>query len=221
MKIPLSWRDVVGHECDQPYFASLIEFLQHERQHVNIFPTDEAVFSALELTSPENVKVVIVGQDPYHGVNQAHGLSFSVQRGVAIPPSLRNIFVELHSDTKTAIPEHGCLEAWATQGVLLLNTTLTVREGQAGSHAGHGWEQFTDAIIHYLGSRDMHTVFVLWGAHAQRKLPLINSRHTVIASAHPSPLSAYRGFFGSRPFSHTNTALSAHGQHTIDWRLGS
>jgi uracil-DNA glycosylase len=179
------------------------------------------VFTALELTAPENVKVVIVGQDPYHGVNQAHGLSFSVQRGVALPPSLRNIFVELHTDTNTAIPEHGCLEAWATQGVLLLNTTLTVREGQAGSHAGHGWEQFTDAIIHYLGSRDMHTVFVLWGAHAQRKLPLINGRHTVITSAHPSPLSAYRGFIGSRPFSQINSALSAHGQPTIDWRLDS
>jgi uracil-DNA glycosylase len=221
MKIPLSWCDVVGHERDLPYFASLTEFLQHERQHFNIFPAHDEVFTALELTAPENVKVVIVGQDPYHGVNQAHGLSFSVQRGVAIPPSLRNIFVELHTDTNTAIPEHGCLEAWATQGVLLLNTTLTVREGQAGSHAGHGWEQFTDAIIHYMGSRDMHTVFVLWGAYAQRKLPLINGRHTVITSAHPSPLSAYRGFIGSRPFSQINSALSAHGQPTIDWRLDS
>jgi len=221
MKIPLSWCDVVGDERDLPYFASLTEFLQHERQHFNIFPAHDEVFTALELTAPENVKVVIVGQDPYHGVNQAHGLSFSVQRGVALPPSLRNIFVELHTDTNTAIPEHGCLEAWATQGVLLLNTTLTVREGQAGSHAGHGWEQFTDAIIHYLGSRDMHTVFVLWGAHAQRKRPLIKGRHTVIASAHPSPLSAYRGFIGSRPFSQINSALSAHGQPTIDWRLDS
>jgi uracil-DNA glycosylase len=221
MKIPLSWCDVVGHERDLPYFASLAEFLQHERQHFNIFPAHDQVFTALELTATENVKVVIVGQDPYHGVNQAHGLSFSVQRGVAIPPSLRNIFVELHTDTNTAIPEHGCLDAWAAQGVLLLNTTLTVREGQAGSHAGHGWEQFTDAIIHYLGSRDMHTVFVLWGAHAQRKLPLINGRHTVITSAHPSPLSAYRGFIGSRPFSQINSALSAHGQPTIDWRLDS
>ena len=221
MKIPLSWCDVVGDERDLPYFASLTEFLQHERQHFNIFPAHDEVFTALELTAPENVKVVIVGQDPYHGVNQAHGLSFSVQRGVAIPPSLRNIFVELHTDTNTAIPEHGCLDAWAAQGALLLNTTLTVREGQAGSHAGHGWEQFTDAIIHYLGSRDMHTVFVLWGAHAQRKLPLINGRHTVITSAHPSPLSAYRGFIGSRPFSQINSALSAHGQPTIDWRLDS
>ena len=221
MKIPLSWCDVVGDERDLPYFASLTEFLQHERQHFNIFPAHDEVFTALELTAPENVKVVIVGQDPYHGVNQAHGLSFSVQRGVALPPSLRNIFVELHTDTNTAIPEHGCLDAWAAQGVLLLNTTLTVREGQAGSHAGHGWEQFTDAIIHYLGSRDMHTVFVLWGAHAQRKLPLINGRHTVITSAHPSPLSAYRGFIGSRPFSQINSALSAHGQPTIDWRLDS
>jgi uracil-DNA glycosylase len=221
MKIPQTWHDVVSHELDQPYFVSLTEFLQHERQHFTIFPSEKQIFRALELTAPDNVKVVIVGQDPYHGVNQAHGLSFSVQRGVAIPPSLRNIFVELHTDTNTEISEHGCLEAWATQGVLLLNTSLSVREGQAGSHAGHGWEQFTDAIIHYLGSRDMHTVFVLWGAHAQRKLSLINDRHTVITSAHPSPLSAYRGFLGSRPFSQINSALSAHGQPTIDWRLDS
>ena len=221
MKIPQTWHDVVSHELDQPYFVSLAEFLQHERQHFTIFPSEKQIFRALELTAPDNVKVVIVGQDPYHGVNQAHGLSFSVQRGVAIPPSLRNIFVELHTDTNTKIPEHGCLEAWATQGVLLLNSSLSVREGQAGSHAGHGWEQFTDAIIHYLGSRDMHTVFVLWGAHAQRKLSLINDPHTVITSAHPSPLSAYRGFIGSRPFSQINSALSAHGQPTIDWRLDS
>jgi uracil-DNA glycosylase len=163
--------------------------------------------------------VVVVGQDPYHGVGQAHGLSFSVQHGIRIPPSLRNIFAELNTDLEIPIPSHGNLEAWAKQGVLLLNSTLTVREGEAGSHSGRGWETFTDAIISYLGSRPQHIVFVLWGAHAGKKASLVNPQHTVITSVHPSPLSAHRGFFGSRPFSQANRALSDHNQPEINWAI--
>jgi uracil-DNA glycosylase len=163
--------------------------------------------------------VVIVGQDPYHGAGQAHGLSFSVQHGTRIPPTLRNIYAELHSDLDIPFPTHGNLEAWAKQGVLLLNTSLTVREGEAGSHAGRGWETFTDAIISYLGSQEQHTVFVLWGAHAGKKASLIHQHHTVITSVHPSPLSAHRGFFGSRPFSQANRALSDHNQPEINWAI--
>jgi uracil-DNA glycosylase len=163
--------------------------------------------------------VVIVGQDPYHGAGQAHGLSFSVQHGTRIPPSLRNIYAELHTDLAVPVPENGNLEAWAKQGVLLLNTSLTVREGEAGSHAGHGWETFTDAIISYLGSQQQHTVFVLCGAHAGKKASLIHQHHTVITSVHPSPLSAHRGFFGSRPFSQVNRALSDHNQSEINWAI--
>ena len=219
MNVPESWREVLRNETSQPYFADLSEFVLRERKAVTVFPSEREVFAALQLTPPGAVRVVIVGQDPYHGAGQAHGLSFSVQRGTRIPPSLRNIYAELHSDLDIPLPSHGNLEAWAKQGVLLLNSTLTVREGEAGSHAGHGWETFTDAIISYLGSRQEHIVFVLWGAHAGRKTSLINQHHTVITSVHPSPLSAHRGFFGSRPFSQTNRALADHNQPEINWRL--
>jgi len=198
MNVPESWRDVLRNEISQPYFADLSEFVLRERKASTVFPSEREVFTALQLTSPHEVRVVIVGQDPYHGAGQAHGLSFSVQHGTPIPPSLRNIYSELHSDLDIPLPSHGNLEAWAKQGVLLLNSTLTVREGEAGSHAGYGWETFTDAIISYLGSRQ---------------------HHTVITSVHPSPLSAHRGFFGSRPFSQANRALSNRNQPEINWMI--
>ena len=219
MNIPESWRDVLRNETTQSYFEQLGEFVSRERNEFNVFPSEDNVFASLQLTAPHDVRVVIVGQDPYHGAGQAHGLSFSVQYGTRIPPSLRNIYAELHTDLEVPLPTHGNLEAWAKQGVLLLNTSLTVREGEAGSHAGHGWETFTDAIISYLGSQEQHTVFVLWGAHAGKKTSLIHQHHTVINSVHPSPLSAHRGFFGSRPFSQVNRALSDHHQLAINWAI--
>ena len=219
MNIPESWRDVLRNETTQSYFEQLGEFVSRERNEFNVFPSEHNVFAALQLTAPHDVRVVIVGQDPYHGAGQAHGLSFSVQHGTRIPPSLRNIYAELHTDLEVPLPAHGNLEAWAKQGVLLLNTSLTVREGEAGSHAGHGWETFTDAIISYLGSQEQHTVFVLWGAHAGKKTSFIHQHHTVITSVHPSPLSAHRGFFGSRPFSQVNRALSDHHQLAINWAI--
>ena len=219
MNVPESWREVLRNETSQPYFADLSEFVLRERKAFTVFPSEHEVFTSLQLTSPDDVRIVIVGQDPYHGAGQAHGLSFSVQHGTRIPPSLRNIYAELHSDLDVPLPSHGNLEAWAKQGVLLLNSTLTVREGEAGSHAGHGWETFTDAIISYLGSRQEHIVFVLWGAHAGKKTSLIGQHHTVITSVHPSPLSAHRGFFGSRPFSQANRALSNRNQPEINWMI--
>ena len=219
MSVPESWREVLRNETSQPYFTKLTEFVARERATHHVFPSEDNVFAALQLTAPQDVRVVIVGQDPYHGAGQAHGLSFSVQQGTRIPPSLRNIYAELHSDLDVPLPSHGNLEAWAKQGVLLLNSTLTVREGEAGSHTGQGWETFTDAIISYLGSRQEHIVFVLWGAHAGRKVSLIGQHHTVITSVHPSPLSAHRGFFGSRPFSQANAALQHHGQNEINWAI--
>ncbi len=219
MNVPESWRDVLRNEISQPYFADLSEFVLRERKAFTVFPSEREVFTALQLTSPHDVRVVIVGQDPYHGAGQAHGLSFSVQHGTRIPTSLRNIYAELHSDLDIPLPSHGNLEAWAQQGVLLLNSTLTVREGEAGSHAGHGWETFTDAIISYLGSSQEHIVFILWGAHAGKKTSLIGQHHTVITSVHPSPLSAHRGFLGSRPFSQANRALSNRNQPEINWMI--
>ena len=219
MNVPESWREVLRNETSQPYFADLSEFVLRERKASTVFPSEHEVFTALQLTSPDNVRVVIVGQDPYHGAGQAHGLSFSVQHGTRIPPSLRNVYTELHSDLDLPIPSHGNLEAWAKQGVLLLNSSLTVREGEAGSHSGRGWETFTDAIISYLGSRQQHIVFVLWGAHAGKKVSLIGQQHTVVTSVHPSPLSAHRGFFSSRPFSLVNRALTDHNQPEINWAI--
>jgi len=219
MNIPESWRDVLRNETTQPYFEQLSEFVARERNEFNVFPSEDNVFAALQLTAPHDVRVVIVGQDPYHGVGQAHGLSFSVQHGTRIPPSLRNIYAELHTDLDVPLPTNGNLEAWTKQGVLLLNTSLTVREGEASSHAGYGWETFTDAMISYLGSQSQHIVFVLWGAHAGKKASLIHQQHTVITSVHPSPLSAHRGFFGSRPFSQVNRALLDHNQSEINWAI--
>ena len=178
------------------------------------------LFAALHLTTYADTKVMILGQDPYHGPGQAHGLCFSVRRGVRVPPSLANIHRELHADVGVPVPDHGNLEAWAAQGVLLLNATLTVRAGQAGSHQQHGWETFTDQVIRTVDAKPDHVVFILWGGYARRKKTLIDaSRHTIIESPHPSPLSAHQGFFGTKPFSRANDALIAHGQTPVDWSI--
>lgn len=207
-------------ELDAPYFAELREFVRDERRRHTVFPPANEEFAALHLTPFQEVKVLILGQDPYHGPGQAHGLCFSVREGVAVPPSLLNIFKELHSDLGLPMPTTGCLEPWATQGVLLLNATLTVRARQAGSHQGHGWERFTDAVISAVDGKPERVVFILWGASARRKKALIDlKRHTVIESAHPSPLSAHNGFFGSRPFSRANEALVAAGRTPVEWDL--
>ena len=213
------WNPLLRAEFDKPYWSSLQSFVENERQHHAVYPAREHVFSALHHTSYADTKVLILGQDPYHGPNQAHGLCFSVQHGVAVPPSLVNIFKELHGDLGVPIPEHGNLQAWARRGVLLLNTTLTVRAGQAASHQGKGWETFTDEVIRVVNEKPF-VVFVLWGAHARKKKSLIDAtRHAIIESAHPSPLSAHNGFFGSRPFSKINAALRAAGMSDVDWSL--
>lgn len=213
------WNPLLRAEFDKPYWSSLQSFVENERQHHAVYPARENVFSALHHTSYADTKVLILGQDPYHGPNQAHGLCFSVQHGVAVPPSLVNIFKELHGDLGIPIPEHGNLQAWARRGVLLLNTTLTVRAGQAASHQGKGWETFTDEVIRVVNEKPF-VVFVLWGAHARKKKSLIDAtRHAIIESAHPSPLSAHNGFFGSRPFSRINAALRAAGMSDVDWSL--
>lgn len=213
------WNPLLRAEFDKPYWSSLQTFVENERQHHAVYPARENVFSALHHTSYADTKVLILGQDPYHGPNQAHGLCFSVQHGVAVPPSLVNIFKELHGDLGIPIPEHGNLQAWARRGVLLLNTTLTVRAGQAASHQGKGWETFTDEVIRVVNEKPF-VVFVLWGAHARKKKALIDAtRHAIIESAHPSPLSAHNGFFGSRPFSKINAALRTAGMSDVDWSL--
>ena len=214
-----AWMEALRDEMDKPYFAELINFVNEERSRFTVFPPEPEVYAALKLTPRENVRVVILGQDPYHGPRQAHGLCFSVQRGVTVPPSLRNIFQELRDDLGITPPQHGNLEHWAKQGVLLLNATLTVRAGEAGSHQKRGWETFTDRIIELLGAEARPLVFVLWGAYARSKKRLIDTRHTVIESAHPSPLSAHNGFFGSKPFSRINEALTSFGTESIDWSL--
>lgn len=214
------WADVVGGELEKPYYRKLREFLKREYARHTVYPNMYHIYNALHYTSYADTKVVILGQDPYHGPNQAHGLSFSVQYGVTPPPSLKNIFVELENDLGIPQPRHGCLEAWAKQGVLLLNAVLTVRAGQPNSHRGIGWETFTDEVIKSISRRKEPAVFVLWGAQAQAKERLIDaSRHAVIKSPHPSPLSAHRGFFGSRPFSRVNAYLRQWGMEEIDWRL--
>ena len=195
-------------------------FVNKERSEHVVYPPHEEVFAALHLTSFTDTRVVILGQDPYHGPKQAHGLCFSVRHGVPIPPSLRNIHQELHDDIGIHIPEHGSLEKWAANGVLLLNTTLTVRAHAAASHQGHGWERFTDRIIEVVNEKSSTIVFILWGAAARKKKSMIDTdRHTVIESAHPSPLSARNGFFGSRPFSKANDALARNGLPPVDWSL--
>ena len=215
-----AWLDLIETEEAKPYWHALQRFVEEERLTHRVYPPEHLVFQALHLTPLANVKVVILGQDPYHGPGQATGLAFSVARGITPPPSLRNIFTELQNDVGIAIPEHGDLSQWAEQGVLLLNTTLTVRDGDAGSHAGHGWEQFTDAVIRKVNDLPERVVFLLWGANAHKKRALITHPvHVVLESPHPSPLSAYRGFFGSKPFSTVNTALEGAFRSPIDWNL--
>jgi len=215
-----SWQTILTDEFEKEYYQKLRNFLKKEYTTQKIHPDMYHIYEALELTPYEKVKVVILGQDPYHGVNQAHGLSFSVQPGVKIPPSLNNIYKELQSDLGISPVKHGNLVSWAKQGVLLLNTVLTVREGQAYSHRGKGWEILTDKIIEKLNEREKPIVFILWGKPAQEKMKMIDkSRHIILTSAHPSPLSAHRGFLGSKPFSKTNDALMALGETPIDWQL--
>lgn len=215
-----SWQTILTDEFEKEYYQKLRNFLKKEYTTQKIHPDMYHIYEALELTPYEKVKVVILGQDPYHGINQAHGLSFSVQPGVKIPPSLNNIYKELQSDLGISPVKHGNLVSWAKQGVLLLNTVLTVREGQAYSHRGKGWEILTDKIIEKLNEREKTIVFILWGKPAQEKMKMIDkSRHIILTSAHPSPLSAHRGFLGSKPFSKTNDALMALGETPIDWQL--
>ena len=214
------WNPLLRSEFDEPYWHELQRFVADERRNGPVFPPADDVFTALHLPPYADVKVVILGQDPYHGAGQAHGLCFSVRRGVTIPPSLRNVYQELRNDLGVPTPSHGNLEDWARRGVLLLNTTLTVRSGQAASHQGKGWERFTDRVISTVNDKTERVVFLLWGAPSRKKKSLVDtSKHTVIESAHPSPLSAHNGFFGSRPFSRTNDALRQAGREPIDWRL--
>ncbi|MEK7410632.1 MAG: uracil-DNA glycosylase [Actinomycetota bacterium] len=218
--MPSQWNIALHGELEKPYWNALQQYVRNEREHHTVYPPHHEVFNALHLTPFDSTRVVILGQDPYHGPRQAHGLAFSVRQGIAIPPSLTNIFKELRSDLGVEPPPHGCLESWARQGVLLLNSTLTVRVGVAGSHSGKGWETFTDAIIRTLGQVKWPIIFVLWGNYARRKRPLITQpHHSVIESAHPSPLSAHSGFFGSHPFSTINTSLQVNGSTPIDWSL--
>lgn len=214
------WWDVLEPEFHQAYYSQLHNFLKNEYQHQTIYPEMHHIFEAFNWTPFSEVKVVILGQDPYHGPHQAHGLSFSVLPGVQVPPSLQNIYKELKNDLGYEPVKHGYLEKWAKQGVLLLNSVLTVRDGQAFSHRGKGWEQLTDAAIKALSDRAQPVVFILWGRAAQSKIKLINTdTNIVLQSVHPSPLSANRGFFGSKPFSKTNEALEAMGEKPIDWQL--
>lgn len=217
--LPVSWQDALGEETHKPYVKELAEFVEQERERGPVYPPREEVFAALHATPLDRVKVLILGQDPYHGEGQGHGLCFSVRPGVRTPPSLRNIYKELRDDLGHPVPDNGCLTPWARQGVLLLNTVLTVRAGEANSHKGKGWETFTDAVIRAVSGRADPAVFVLWGNHAKKKLPLIDTgRHAVVQGAHPSPLSAKR-FFGSRPFSEIDAALAALGRTPVDWRI--
>ena len=215
-----SWMAEIGRELDQPYMRDLRAFLVEEKKTSRVFPPGPEIFAAFNHTPYDKVRVVILGQDPYHGVGQAHGLCFSVRKGTPIPPSLLNIYKELQADLGIERATHGELTAWADQGVLLLNAVLTVREDQANSHQNHGWERFTDKAVEALAERREGLVFVLWGAAAMRKAARIDrDRHFVIASPHPSPLSADRGFFGSRPFSKINGYLRERGEAEIDWRI--
>ena len=218
VRIEESWREKLQSEFDAPYFAQLTDFVRHEYATTRVYPPGSQMFAAFDACPFDKVKVVILGQDPYHEPGQAHGLCFSVNDGVPFPPSLQNIFKEIHDDIGTPVPMSGDLSRWAHQGVLLLNATLTVRAHQAGSHQNKGWEQFTDAVIHRLAQDREHLVFILWGAYAQRKGEFIDrSRHLVLQSPHPSPLSAHRGFFGNRHFSHANEYLVAHGIEPVLW----
>ena len=217
-----TWHEAIGAEKEKAYFQTILEKVRHERQAgITVYPPERDVFNAFRTTEFGNVKVVILGQDPYHGAGQAHGLAFSVQSEIAVPPSLVNIYKELATDIEGfQIPQHGYLQHWAEQGVLLLNTVLTVRAGAAHSHATFGWETFTDEVIRQLDKEREHLVFMLWGSHAQKKGAFIDrNRHLVLTAPHPSPLSAYRGFFGCKHFSQANAYLLAHDLEPIDWQV--
>jgi uracil-DNA glycosylase len=217
--LPESWQQALGEETGKPYFKELAEFVEQERERGPVYPPRDEVFAALHATPYDKVKVLILGQDPYHGEGQGHGLCFSVRPGVRTPPSLRNIYKEMRDELGHPVPNNGFLMPWAEQGVLLLNAVLTVRSGEANSHKGKGWETFTDAVIRAVADRADPAVFVLWGNYAKKKLPLIDGgRHTVVQGAHPSPLSAKK-FFGSRPFSQIDAAIASQGHAAIDWRI--
>lgn len=221
-QIDESWQGLLAGEFEKPYWSQLESFVaqQREAHPGKIYPVEEDVFAALNFANYEDIKVVLLGQDPYHGPGQAHGLSFSVQKGVRIPPSLRNIYKELNSDLGCEIPEHGNLSKWAEQGVMLLNAVLTVRHKEANSHKKQGWEKFTDAIIKTVNEREDPVIFLLWGGSAKKKKKKIDAeRHVIIESAHPSPLSAHNGFFNSTPFSKINEALADLGKDPIDWQI--
>ena len=214
-----TWNEILAEEMQKDYYQELQAFVQKRRAEVRVFPEEKNVFNALELTPFESVKVVILGQDPYHGFGQAHGLSFSVQKGIPLPPSLRNIYKELQEDLGGELPTEGDLSHWAKQGVLLLNTVLTVEEGNANSHKGMGWERLTNRLIESLNELNHPVIFILWGKPAQDKEKLItNPNHVILKAPHPSPLSAYRGFFGSKPFSRVNDILIQQGQSPIRWK---
>jgi uracil-DNA glycosylase len=219
-QIPASWQPILAEETEKPYYHKLQAFLAEERRTHTVFPPEPEVFTALATTPYEDVNVLLLGQDPYHDDNQAHGLCFSVRPGVAIPPSLVNIYKELRDDLGCRIPNNGYLVHWAEQGILMLNAVLTVRAHTPNSHKNKGWEQFTDTIIRTVSAKSDRVVFVLWGGYARKKLELIDlQRHSIIQSAHPSPLSARNGFFGSRPFSQINAELRAAGKPAIDWQI--
>lgn len=214
------WLEVIGDEFKKPYYAELYNFVKNEYNNYRIYPNADDIFNAFHFTPLSKVKVVILGQDPYHNVGQAHGLCFSVKPDVEVPPSLVNIYQELHDDLGCKIPNNGYLEKWARQGILMLNTVLTVRAHQAGSHQGKGWEEFTDAVIEAVNAQDRPIVFILWGKPAQmKKKMLTNPKHLILEAPHPSPLSAFRGFFGSKPFSQTNAFLEENGLEPIDWQI--
>lgn len=219
-RIEAEWLEVLRPEFNKPYFKDLKLFLQEEKRQYRVYPPGNRIFAAFDYTPFSKVKVVILGQDPYHGDGQAHGLCFSVPDGIALPPSLVNIYKELSTDLSIPVPSSGNLEKWAQQGVLLLNATLTVRANQAGSHQRRGWENFTDEVIRQLSARHSGLVFILWGSYAQAKEALIDTKkHYVLKAVHPSPLSVYRGFFGCRHFSKTNELLVMNGKEAVDWRL--
>ncbi|MDY0116505.1 MAG: uracil-DNA glycosylase [Sulfurimonadaceae bacterium] len=220
MLLDTDWKDLLAEEFDKEYFLQLQSFVEQEYQEKTVYPKYENIFRAFNLMKPQNVKVIIIGQDPYHGVNQANGLAFSVCDSCPLPPSLKNIYKELATDLGCEISSSGNLIEWAEQGVLLINTILTVREKEPYSHKNRGWEIFTDTLLGRLSQEFEHIVFILWGAPSQKKEKLIDStKHLIIKSAHPSPLSAYRGFFGSKPFSHANNYLHLNGKESIEWCL--
>ena len=218
--IPAGWRSVLAGEVSKPYYQKLRQFVKEERRAHTVYPPEKDVFSALELRPYDNVNILLLGQDPYHGKNQAHGLCFSVRPDVPPPPSLMNIYRELRDDVSFRIPNNGYLVHWAEQGILMLNAVLTVRAHEPNSHKNKGWEKFTDAIIQAVGAKDGPVVFLLWGGYAQKKVKLIDvDRHVILRATHPSPLSADNGFFGSKPFSKTNAALRKAGKPEIDWQI--